>query len=179
MLYFDNSTLPLPVRPGDDLYYVDKYGGYTISLIENGGEAVVLTADNEVLIFTTLDEEPMEIGEGYFLTEAEAIAWRDKTKPAPPILFGRDALKWMSVDKWLPFVSGTKYVKVRKGDTVYVCTAYYHDGIRDPGRATPHSDEPGFYDSRDEDAKLIQDVTFWIDHTMSLDEALEADDFDA
>ena len=121
-MYFDNSTLPLPVRPGDDLYYVDTNGGYIVYHVPHAVEAVVLTADNELQVLTAIDEDsPMDIGEDYFLTFEDAKTWADNNRGEKPYTWNHDALEWMDAGTWHLFLSRTV---LRKSATMLFHTAW-------------------------------------------------------
>ncbi|MBP3899896.1 MAG: hypothetical protein J6D53_00325 [Blautia sp.] len=166
-MYFDNSSLPLPVHPGDDLYYADEGGGYVIYHVPHAVEAVVLTADNKLQVITDIDEDNrMDIGSDYFLTFEEAKAWADEHRRKKPFRWGHDAPKWMDAETWIPLKSSRIYVKIRKGDTFYVCSAFYHED----------ADTPGFYES-EEGGQLLTGVVSWIDTFDGLDKVLEAADY--
>lgn len=163
-MYFDNSTLPLPVRPGDDLYYVDTNGGYIVYHVPHAVEAVVLTADNELQVLTAIDEDsPMDIGEDYFLTFEDAKTWADNNRGEKPYTWNHDALEWMDAGTWQPGKDTQIFVKIRKYDSFYVCAAYYQ--------------EDGYYDSPGEDGKPLSGVLAWIDTFDGLDKVLEAGEY--
>ena len=166
-MYFDNSTLPLPVHPGDDLYYADEGGGYVIYHVPHAVEAVVLTADNQLQVITEIDEDNrMDIGSDYFLTFEEAKVWADENRGNRPYLWGHDATEWMDVGTWLPVHSKRVYAKIWKDDNIFICPAYYLEDA-----ATP-----GFYGDP-EGGQLLTGVVSWIDTFDDMDKVLEAGDY--
>ena len=184
MLHIDFSTLNLPVHIGDTLYYVDTAAGYTVHKCEDFVTGIVLQGDDELWVLTEDDEEsPQEIGSDYFLTREEAVAWANENRPSRPYPYGRDAEQWMPVDTWMPISSNRVYVKIRKGANIFICPAYYFDGRPDGLHDTPEDEDgkpaaPGFFDSRDKHAEKLTGVIAWIDHALSLNEALEAGEYE-
>ena len=178
-MHFDHKTLALPVHPGDTLYEVDTVAGYVID--KEICEYVLLSEDG-IFVMAEYDEEPREINQHYFLTEAEAIAWRDQNIPDPPLPYGRDALSWMDYKKWKPYYSGFKYVKIRRGNTITIREGFYFDGDNGYDYPTPEKPDgkpgnPGFYETQSKDAVLLEDVVAWIDVVMDMDEAMRKPDF--
>ena len=158
---FTTKERILPVMPGDRYFYVRNHADYSICR-SNPIEGVMLT-EKGLLVYDTIDEEPVDLGEFSFLTYEEAKEWADAHRPDPPYSYDDLTDEWMDASYWKPEDSGAFFVRLSDGS---VQEAYFDD------------EEETFYESDKRNAKKVDGVKAWINSRfMSLEEATEAPDF--